>query len=125
MIKVIKHGNKPKFTKTCPHCGCEFEYEVEDLKTDYSMCLTSYPGQYHRYILCPDCGERIEHDTVRQSWPKMPEVIYTNNTDPCEGCPNKGGLKDALGNPIAGDSPCQWCSKSPFRVTCFSNSEDK
>ena len=127
MIKVIKHGTKPKFTKLCPHCGCEFEDEIEDLQTDYSLCLTSYPGQYRRYILCPDCGERIEHDTIMCN-PPMPKVVYCNNLndinidgfDPCKDCPNKGGPKDAMGNPVAGDSPCQWCSKSPFRATNFS-----
>ena len=40
-IKVIKHGEKPKFKKTCPNCGCEFEYEMEDLQTEPNWSLTS------------------------------------------------------------------------------------
>ena len=39
-IKIIKQGKVTKFTKTCPDCGCEFEYEASDLSTDYSVCLT-------------------------------------------------------------------------------------
>ena len=35
----------------------------------------------------------------------------------CDGCPNQGGLKDGLGNPIAGDSPCQWCTHNPMKVS--------
>ena len=117
-IKILKHGKKQKFTKTCPDCGCEFEYEIEDLKTDYSICLTSYPGRYNRYVLCPECGFKIIHDTIMNEMPRPLDIIYTNNTDPCEGCINKDGPKDAFGNPVAGDSPCQWCPNSKTRVTC-------
>lgn len=35
-IKIIKDGKMTKFKKTCPDCGCEFEYEASDLSADYS-----------------------------------------------------------------------------------------
>ena len=67
-IKVIKHGEKPKFKKTCPNCGCEFEYEMEDLQTESNWSLTSlsytYPPRKRRIVICPDCGERLYHDTI-------------------------------------------------------------
>jgi len=139
-IKVIKHGKKPVMKRTCSVCGCEFEFELEDLQTDYTITLTSYPSQYRRYVICPDCGERIYYDTVfapiypRDPWmtpcspntpiepwnPNKPYVTWTSTdlTDPCKDCPNKGGLRDALGNPVAGDSPCDWCKKNPCKWTC-------
>lgn len=30
-IKIIKQGKQTKFMKICPDCGCEFEYEQEDV----------------------------------------------------------------------------------------------
>lgn len=68
-IKIIKEGKLEnyRFTKTCPICGCEFEYELCDLKKeyDYSVCLTTYPAQYRyiRYVECPCCHERVTHDS--------------------------------------------------------------
>lgn len=47
--------------------------------------------------------------------------IYPSKTNPCEGCPNHGGPKDAFGNPVVGDSPCTWCPHYPFRVTYTTN----
>ena len=48
-IKVIKHGEKV-FKKVCPICGCEFEYEYEDLE--------GYCG-FNKHVKCPDCGEIV------------------------------------------------------------------
>ena len=45
-------GKMTKFKKICPDCGCEFEYEQEDVKVDYSVCLTTYPPKYNTYIVC-------------------------------------------------------------------------
>lgn len=39
------------------------------------------------------------------------------NTDPCLECPYHGGVKDVFGNPIVGDSPCQWCQHYKWKVT--------
>ena len=108
-IKIIKHGEKKKFTKTCPDCGCEFEFETEDLKTDYEFCLTSYPGQYRRYVLCPECGKKLYHDTISID-PQPPHIIYTGQTTrtlDCETCPNRPDPD----HPVVGDTPCSLCPK--------------
>ena len=54
----------------------------------------------------------ITHPYV--TWGTKNINITTN--DPCDSCPNKGGPKDGLGNPIAGDSPCQWCPNNPMKI---------
>lgn len=63
-IKIIKEGKITKFTKTCPDCGCEFEYEQEDVNVDYTVYLTSYPGKYNTYVICPCCGKHLHHGYV-------------------------------------------------------------
>ena len=75
-IKIIKEGKITKFRKTCPDCGCEFEYEASDLATDYSECLTTYPPRYNTYVVCPCCGKHLHHgykETTGYSYP----VTYT------------------------------------------------
>ena len=64
MIKILRPGKTIKFTKTCHECGCEFEYDICDVEKDYSLCLTTYPPKYNRYVRCPHCGEKIYHDTT-------------------------------------------------------------
>lgn len=49
MIEVIKHGLK-KFKVTCTNCGCEFTYELSDMKP--------LGG-----IDCPDCGNHVAHQS--------------------------------------------------------------
>ena len=114
-IKIIKEGKLTKFTKTCPDCGCEFEYDTTDLHTDYSICLTSYPAQYNTYVICPCCGKHIYHGTTRDdNWPNQPKIWYTNTGMTygewldCDKCPNK---PDPL-HPVVGDTPCTWCKKN-------------
>lgn len=126
MIKVIKHGEKKKFTATCPDCGCEFEYELEDLKVDYSRYLATSPGQYRRNVLCPECNKKIYHDTVSEGLFNGDSIIsltgdkttfINEHPDACENCPYKDGPKDVFGNPTVGDSPCQWCPHYKWKVT--------
>lgn len=47
MIEVIKHGQK-KFKAICTNCGCEFTYELSDMKP--------LGG-----VDCPDCGDHVTH----------------------------------------------------------------
>ena len=125
-IRIIKEGKKEnyRFRIVCPVCGCDFEYELADLKKeyDYSSVLTTYPAQYRylRYVECPCCQERIVHDSetgVGEYPNKYPEIIYTSNNQDldCETCPNKPDPNKSL---TVGDIPCTWCKKnSPYCYT--------
>lgn len=126
-IKVIKHG-ETKFKIVCPICGCEFEYEFEDLVERYSIV---------KQVKCPDCGEWLTHKEVYPTyphypnWPKIGDPIPCSPSDPitkpyitwttttpgtwpdCETCPNKPDPTKT----IVGDTPCTWCKKNqPY---CF------
>ena len=50
-IEVIKHG-KQTFKEVCSRCGCEFTYQLEDLKEDIF---------HNHYVKCPDCQTKISH----------------------------------------------------------------
>ena len=120
MIRILKEGKPQKYITTCSECGCEFEYELEDVKIEYSICLTSYPGKYNTYVICPCCGTPIHHDIVQEKV-EVPKIDYPSKeieNNPCETCIYRFGPRDGLGNPIAGDSPCQWCPHYKYKVTC-------
>lgn len=115
MIKIIKEGKVTKFTKTCPDCGCEFEYEMSDLQTDYRIYLTTYPGKYNTYVVCPCCGKHIHHGYTEPDYSILsPTISYTSKFEEldCDKCPNKPDFKN--GSPVFGDSPCTWCRKNQF-----------
>jgi len=142
-IKVIKHG-ETKFRLVCPVCGCEFEYEFEDLVNQYDII---------KQVKCPDCGEWLTHregESVKKpekdiTWkfPKpgepipcdksyrhyvdhnYPYAIWTSNIPDwpdCETCPNKPDFKN--GKPIIGDTPCTWCKKNQPYCTSINNTSN-
>jgi len=129
-IKIIKHGQKPKFNKTCPNCGCEFEYEMEDLQVESNWSLTScsYPTRRRRVVICPECGEKLYHDTIVDDiYPTWPNVVYCNDNKTstgyldCATCPNRPNPD----KPTIGDSPCTWCPKmQPYCTTTTSTGID-
>lgn len=128
-IKIIKQGVK-EFHITCPYCGCEFTYEKEDV--------------YNSEVICPCCSTNLPHKGVigtinttsspipinngykiRDDLNKRPRTLpdgatLINNENSCEGCPNNPKY---LKTPYIGDSPCQWCQKNPYKVTCTLNAE--
>ena len=134
-IKVIKQGVK-EFHITCPFCGCEFTYENED------VCNSE--------VICPCCLTNLPHKGVRGGVDENPlpttggygtitnphgtypynDLVYRpftlpdwatklDNLSGCEGCPNNPKY---LKTPYIGDSPCQWCQRNPWKITCTSNS---
>jgi len=137
-IKVIKHGKKV-FRTVCPICGCEFEYEKEDLTEVVDKKSITYDAKV-RVVKCPECEEEIKHSDYRESystWPtypntqsgiepgtqtpwtsNYPNIIYTTKeTVPeldCDKCPNKPDWS----KPQIGDTPCTWCRK--MQPTCTS-----
>ena len=114
MKKIIKHGNT-HFKTTCPYCGCEFEYDSEDLEERNCWSLTSNSLlNGYKIVKCPDCGAEIYHSSSTD-FPQYPKVTYSlnNYTDEwpdCETCPNKPDFKN--GKFIVGDTPCTWCRKN-------------
>lgn len=123
-IKIIKDGKQTRFTKICPDCGCEFEYEQEDVKVDYSCCLTcfltTYPPKYNTYIVCPRCGKRIRHGTTEAADLTIasPKIYYTDTSmqyaHDCVECPNRPDPNKIT----VGDTPCTWCKKrQPYCVS--------
>lgn len=119
-IKIIKQGVK-EFHITCPYCGCEFTYENED------VCNSE--------VICPCCLTNLPHKGVSgmvNTTPLMP-IWYNQQVapdgykirgglnqfdNPCDSCPNNPKY---LKTPYIGDSPCLWCQKNPWKVTCTSN----
>jgi transcription elongation factor Elf1 len=124
-IKVIKHGTKV-FRVICPICGCEFEYELDDLTEEVDKESLTY-GAKVRVVKCPECGEKIKHKEYTElyivpnypaypsypTWPAYPTYPYVtwsiSGTElDCDKCLNKPDPN----NPVVGDTPCTWCKKN-------------
>ena len=62
-MKIIKHGSKYSKNKIaiCPLCGCEFEYDNNDIGIDKSFCSMTFPlfSTYKNYVKCPECDKEI------------------------------------------------------------------
>ena len=120
-IKIIKQGVK-EFHITCPYCGCEFTYEKEDI--------------HNSEVICPCCSKGLPHKGIIGTGDINPSAVpiwYNQQVAP-DGYKIRGGLiqpDDSCNNcqnnpkylktPYIGDSPCQWCQKNPYKVTCTSN----
>lgn len=122
MIKVIKPGQK-EFSATCAMCGCEFTYEISDLK------LSATSGK----ISCPTCGMDYHHPSRAQdpiipggierlhdiTWPPEPIPCTDQDKDPCAECDwMKKLIRDGT---YVGDTPCTWCNKNQF--TCSTSGD--
>lgn len=129
-IKIIKQGTK-EFHITCPYCGCEFTYENEDVCNSEVICpccLTNLPHKgvvgtvntnpspmpiWYNQQVAPDRYK------IRGGLNKpLPSWMTTSDRNGCEDCPNNPKY---LKTPYIGDTPCQWCQKNPYKVTCTSN----
>lgn len=131
-IKIIKQGVK-EFRITCPYCGCEFTYENEDVCNSEVICpccstnllvgtvnTNPFPMPiWYNQQIAPD-GYKIR-DGVNKRPRTLPDwATLINNETSCEGCPNNPKY---LKTPYIGDSPCQWCQKNPYKVTCTSDAK--
>ena len=53
-IKVTKDSESDViYTMKCEYCGCEFEYQLED--------LGYRPWYPHGFVYCPHCGRPLRH----------------------------------------------------------------
>ena len=56
MIKILEHGI---MKVTCPHCKAKLQYEQEDIQTTIVQEDLLDCGKEVKYIICPDCDDRI------------------------------------------------------------------
>lgn len=129
-IEIVKEGCK-KFNITCPNCGCEFTYEYEDVSIGVVPCPCCQARLPHKGVIgtvntnpspmpiwynqqvAPD-GYKIR-DGLNKPLPSR--LTTSDNWSGCEGCPNNPKY---LKTPYVGDSPCQFCAKNPYKITCTS-----
>ena len=73
-MKVIKHGDKLNMQRKCKDCNCVFEYEKNDIRTEYDWMTDDVGIIFQRYlkvayvieyVKCPDCGKQIEIRSYR------------------------------------------------------------
>ena len=76
-MKVIKHGDTKStapeiVTKrtTCPICGCEFEYDSDDVQRDIHN---------NAYVNCPECECFCAETFSHSNPPHFPEDFYNFN----------------------------------------------
>lgn len=112
-IEIIKDGCK-KFNMTCPNCGCEFTYEYEDVKVGVVICPCCKAGLMHKGVIR---GDKF-NDLVYRPFTLPDWATKADKWSGCEGCPNNPKY---LKTPYVGDSPCQFCAKSPNKITCTAN----
>lgn len=122
MIKIINPGKK-EFTGFCAKCGCEFTYEFSDLHSNVfdevgvncpcckKFCI--HPKQE------PPLLRKLEYSGPQQS-DLLQKLIEPINNDPCASCTWQAELL-AKGSYI-GDTPCNYCTKNPYKVTCLNAS---
>ena len=122
-IKIIREGIK-ELRAICPFCYCEFTYEKEDLHGDTINCpccgAMMDAKQYTIGTITNPNGTYNPHqvnDLVYRPFSLPDWATKSDNWSGCEGCPNNPKY---LKTPYVGDSPCQWCPKSPYKVTCAS-----
>lgn len=128
MVKITKPGQK-EFHGFCKWCGCEFTYEISDLKLSATSDKVS----------CPTCGKDYHHPSMIQdptipggigyrglqdiTWPLGDSIPCTpdmTKSDPCAGCVwRENLLRDGL---YVGDTPCTWCNKNKFSCNISSGS---
>lgn len=55
-VKIIEKGTKetPVYRRTCPECGCVFEYNYSD------TIRSGWSGGYQE-VKCPQCGYPVAH----------------------------------------------------------------
>ena len=82
MVRIITPGVSTKYTNTCPHCMCVYEYEENDVLHGYGLTTTE-----NAYIMCPYCGRRnnIYTRIPYNPYPYEYTKIYCNKiTEQCE-----------------------------------------
>ena len=65
MIKVLEHGVRKI---TCPNCKAKLQYEQEDIQIERKSLDFAFDedGDEVKYIICPDCDNKITLTPVKR-----------------------------------------------------------
>lgn len=92
-MEVIRHGNKFSRKVVCPVCQCEFIYNKDDIlsKDNYDGIVAElsinfgakFPkdtqkDDYPYYVICPECGHKIQDTITDKSGLLTPKVGTIN-----------------------------------------------
>lgn len=66
MLKILKHGTTTYYAKCT--CGCEFIYDFTEI--------------HEGGVICPECGEKIEHKFVRYTEPATETIPASTESTP-------------------------------------------
>lgn len=59
MVKIISDGRNKMFYTKCHKCATEFEYQLEDIKTEKTKSIISVGDEDIEAVRCPVCDEII------------------------------------------------------------------
>ena len=123
MIKIIKEG-KTDFRMTCDKCGCIFEYNVADIDDCHIKCPTCHKKHYAFEPESKSVNEFNVNfgDNFKDFHEYTTPVPLIGTLDPVNACKDCEYSKQlATKGFYIGDSPRQWCSKNPYKLTCNGN----
>jgi len=122
MIKLIVKPDRV-FYHMCSRCGALFSYEFEDVKDGgvecpccKKKCLVDFGDDNEGGSNIPGYTPDETPKVIRPYWWDHPiEFIPCDNSNPCSRCDWGKKHRNEI---YVGDTPCQWCQHSPYRVTC-------
>ena len=84
-MKIIK---EPNLSLTCPVCGCEFEFNKNDVYNATGGMRKGIPKNPHKAVYCPICDKSIsiwgnktsKHDTKAVIVSDRVKMVCTSNT---------------------------------------------
>lgn len=102
-----KHSYK---TETKPAAAPKYDFEAVQRQLDALAIRIQELRQE-----CEETRKELEKiRTFDRITPVIESPVILENDDPCAGCVNKPRVDQIQ----IGDSPCQWCSHSPWKITC-------
>lgn len=104
----------------CAHkqlCKFKEDFEKIDSKIDFYLKELEEANKQMFFNIKIDCQFFREAIPLVRSTELLGDYYITDKSyDPCKNCLNKPDLSKG---PIIGDTPCDWCDKNPYKITCL------